>query len=178
MNRALSPSVLRRTWLITGCLLLSALGLAACSTRPQAAPNPKPAVTAPVRPPVVRTVTPPAATGPRMGRIDGLDYPGLNIAQPLTGWESLQGGVKMIVFSGAGEAYDARGNYYGMAEICSRTAVDEPVRRRDLEHCYFDRRDRHTYSPIGQQGLLTLFTRDDGQRFSFDMRDGQLARSE
>ena len=83
----------------------------------------------------------------------------------------------MIVFSGTGEAYDDRGNYYGMAEICSRTAVGEAVPRRDLEHCYFDKPDRHTYSPTGQQGFLTLLMRDDGQRFDFDMRDGNLVRA-
>ena len=126
-------------------------------------------------PSITAVPTPSQQQRPALGRVDGLDYPGLHIGNPLTAWGSVQGGVNMIVFSGTGEAYDPNGNYYGMAEICSRTAVWEPKERRDLQHCYYDKRDRHTYTPIGQQGYLTLLRRDDGDRFTFNMRTGALA---
>lgn len=112
---------------------------------------------------------------PAIGSIDGLDYPGLHIGNPRTAWGSVQGGVNMIVFSGTGEAYDATGRYYAMAEICSRTAVWEAKTRRDLEHCFYDKRDRHVYRTTGQDGFLTLLRRNDGARFTFDMRTGALA---
>lgn len=110
-----------------------------------------------------------------MGRADGIDYPGLHIGQQGTAWASVQGGVNIIVISGTGESYDANGKAYAMAEICSVTAVGEARVRRDLQHCYYDRRDRHVYTTTGQRGFLTLLQRDDGGRFTFDIRTGSLA---
>jgi hypothetical protein len=112
---------------------------------------------------------------PAVGSIDGLDYPGLHIGNPRTAWGSVQGGVNMIVFSGTEGAYDATGQYYAIAEVCSRTAVWETKSRRDLEHCFYDKRDRHVYRTTGQDGFLTLLRRNDGARFTFDMRAGTLA---
>lgn len=153
--------------LLTAWALLAILGTGGCSTQTRAAPRPSLAPSQPVQPSKATAL-------PAIGRIDGLDYPGLHIGQPRSAWGSVQAGVNIIVFSGTGEAYDEKGDYYGAAEICSVTAVDQPVRRRDLEHCYFDKRDRHSYRTTGQDGFLTRLERDDGRRFTFDLRDGKL----
>lgn len=122
---------------------------------------------------VVPTQLPPR-TQPITGRRDGLDYPRLHIGNPRTAWGSVQQGTNIIVISGTGQAYDAQGRFYSVASICSVTATSEAEHRRDLEHCYVDKSDRHVYRTTGQRGFLTLLQRDDGATFTFDMRTGSV----